>query len=172
MNIEDRYLSDEELELLILEVEENELVSAPPGFMEEILLKMEDLQTQQKENQDISDEQITMMLVKSGQSTKSQKMEDVVGAQDNSVSISESKIVEFRRYCLRVITSAAAAIAILFALPSTEPVEIQQVPTRQELVGKSISREDALDDTGFLTKIMNGLNNRNGGLSNETEKEE
>lgn len=138
MKLENEYLTDEELEQLILEVEEHELVTAPPSLLDEVLTHVEVKEKREAIQQ----------------------------------STTEYKVKEFQKYCIRVITSSAAAIAILFALPNVETVQVRDVPTRQEMVGKSISREEALDDTKFLTKLMNGLNNRIGGFSNEAEKEE
>lgn len=173
MEIKDGYLSDEELEQLILEVEENELVSAPPGFMEDVLIKTEAWQTMQNEAR----EGVTLECTKTeserqkGIRQESAEQECIKSKNGKQEIRKENKVIEFHKYCIRVITSAAAAIAILFALPSAEPVELHQIPTRQELVGRCVTREEVLDDTGFLTKFMDGLTNRIGGILNETEKE-
>ena len=130
MKIEETYLSDEELDLLIFEIEQNELVSTPPGFADEILTR--------------------------------------IGKQQEQ----ENKRIEFRRYCLRVISSVAAAVALVFFIPEAEMAEARSIPERQAMVGGIISREKALDDTGMITKIWKELNMKIGGLSNETEKKE
>ena len=130
MKIEETYLSDEELDLLIFEIEQNELISTPPGFADEILTR--------------------------------------IGKQQEQ----ENKRIEFRRYCLRVISSVAAAVALVFFIPEAEMAEARSIPERQAMVGEIISREKALDDTGMITKIWKELNMKIGGLSNETEKKE
>ena len=138
MKMEETYLSDEELDLLIFEIEQNELVSTPPGFADEILTRI----GKQQEQENI------LLLAK------------------------ENKRIEFRRYCLRVITSVAAAVALVFFMPEAEMAEARSIPEREAVVGKVITREKALDDTGMITKIWNELNMKIGGLSNETEKKE
>ncbi len=158
MNMENGYLTDAELEALILEVEENELVSAPPDFVDVISEKIGGLQEEKKRlTHEIGD----------------LSYKDVMEMQKKKTVSQERKVREFHRYCIRVITSAAAAIAIVFALPNAEWMKLpkEEVLTREELVGESISREEVLDDTGFLTKLMNGLNSKTGGFLNETEKE-
>lgn len=129
MKLVDGYLSDEELAKLILEVEEQELVPAPPEMMGEILTKLE---TQKSE-------------------------------QTMQVRSIESKRKEFYRYCMRVITSVAAAVALVFLMPNMESVERLEVPSRQELVGSTITREEALNKAGVITQIMNFLNKKIGG---------
>ena len=47
MKMEETYLSDEELDLLIFEIEQSELVSTPPGFTDEILVRIEKQQEQE-----------------------------------------------------------------------------------------------------------------------------
>lgn len=128
MSIENKYLTDEELEALILEVEENEFVSAPPEFATEVIAKI-------------------------------------------TVQEEKRKTIEFRRYCIRVIGSVAAAIALVFWMPNLEPKEIAKLPSRQELIGETITREEALDDRTFFTKLMSNLNQKMGGIFNEAEKE-
>ncbi len=129
------YISDDELERLINQVEQEELVAAPPDLMESIL-----------------------------------------------ESAGKTKKKEFTGYCFRVITSVAAAVALVFLLPEltdrmnlngrpvTEHVEksdvVGTVPVRTEVV-KNVpdktavvenkpapSKEDVLNDTGFIEKII------------------
>lgn len=132
------YISDSDLEQLISQVEQNELVAAPPDLMESIL-------------------------------------EAVV-----PVKSVKAKKKEFYAYCFRVITSVAAAVALVFLLPellgrleqegsSTDryPVFWQQeipsyeevvekVPSREEVVAsKAIpSKEEVLNDTGLLDRVL------------------
>lgn len=138
MKLEENYLTDEQLMQLILDVEENELVSAPPGLLDTIL----------------------------------QEVEKAEKAQIKPITSRENRVKEFRRYCIRVITSVAAAVAIIFFTPNLESLEKVDVPSRQELVGENISREEALKENGVIDQIINILNNEIGGLSYETEKKE
>jgi len=130
MNEKVNYLSDEELEQLILQVEQKELVSAPPDLMEIVL----DAAARKK---------------------------------------------EFYAYCFRVVTSAAAAIALVFLLPElsgwmkqkvspdfvqtvykqTVPayeIVVEQVPGKDEVLAtQSIpSKEEVLNDTGFMERVI------------------
>lgn len=138
MKLEENYLTDEQLMQLIQDVEENELVSAPPGLLDTIL----------------------------------QEVEKAEKAQIKPITSRENRVKEFRRYCIRVITSVAAAVAIIFFTPNLESLEKVDVPSRQELVGENISREEALKENGVIDQIINILNNEIGGLSYETEKKE
>lgn len=138
MRLEKDYLSEEELMQLILDVEEHELVSAPPGLLENIL----------------------------------KEVEEQVESKPIPITSRVDKTKEFRRYCIRVITSVAAAIAIVFLTPNVENMKVTNAPSRQELVGKGITREEALKGTGFINQVLNLLESEIGGLSNETEKKE
>ena len=128
MNLKNEYLTDEELARLILEVEENELVSAPPSFAEEMMAKIGEAEERKK-------------------------------------------TIEFRRYCVRVLGSVAASIVLVFFVQTMEPKEVNKLPTREEVIGKSVAREDVLDDRTFMTKLMSDFNQQIGGILNETEKE-
>lgn len=138
MKLKDGYLSEEDLMQLIMDVEEHELVSAPPGLLDSILGEVESQETN--------------------------RIVPIVSR--------EHKQREFQRYCMRVITSVAAAIALVFLAPSMGNMKIAELPSRQELVGKGITREEALKETGLINQVLNLLENEIGGLSNETEKKE
>lgn len=148
------YISDEELERLIFQVEQDELVAAPPDLMESIL--------EAAENSGVQEELSTAKVV--------------------LLSAVERK-KEFRAYCFRVITSVAAAVALVFLLPELtnqmningvpipEPVEksavvgtvpdraevVRTVPDRATVMGVQItpSKEEMLNDTGFIEKVIN-----------------
>ncbi len=112
------YLSDEELELLIADVEQKELVLAPPDMLEEILKRV-DLVTKPKSN-----------------------------------------IREFRMYCLKVCASVAAAVILVFALPSMSENLTLQEPER-ECSGKEsrfATREEFLNNQGYFTEKFGGTN--------------
>ena len=100
------------------------------------------------------------------------------------VKNSKSKKQEFTAYCFRVITSVAAAVALVFLLPhltewmnlnGTVSAElfsksevVQAVPSKEEIVStkavprkeevvteKAVPRkEEVLDDTGFFEKVI------------------
>lgn len=128
MSFENEYLSDEELNALIREIERNDLVMAPPDIMEKVLTQ-----------------------------TKNKKR-------------------DFTMYCFRVAASAAAAIVMLFTLPGvlqnmspkisdvvTDAYQKEMyetdIPTRQEVLAKQkyASKEEVLDETGFLNKIFQSI---------------
>jgi hypothetical protein len=142
------YISDDELERLIFQVEQEELVAAPPDLMESILEAVEF----------------------AGEP-----------AEVTAVSVIARK-KDFYAYCFRVITSVAAAIALVFLLPeltkgmnlngvasqkhpkkhevvqtvpSYEEV-IAPVPSKDEVVAVKVvpSKEEVLDDTGFIEKAI------------------
>lgn len=148
------YISDEELERLIFQVEQDELVAAPPDLMESIL--------EAAKNSGVQEELSTAKVV-------------LLPAVERKK--------EFRVYCFRVITSVAAAVALVFLLPELtnrmnvngvpipEPVEksvvvgtvpdraevAKTVPDRASVVGIQItpSKEEVLNDTGFIEQVIN-----------------
>ncbi len=84
---------------------------------------------------------------------------------------------EFSAYCFRVITSVAAAIALVFLAPEL-PTLMQQtvlktefgrqevpsreevtdsVPSREEVVQaeKTPARDEVINDTGFIERVLN-----------------
>lgn len=115
MREEISYLSDEELEQLILQVEEHELVAAPPELTEKIFA-----------------------------------CTDIVEIQSSL----KDKKKEFYRYCFQVITSAAAAIAIIFGLPHVEVKPKVELLSRQEVLKASITREEVLQEKKIFFKIF------------------
>lgn len=144
-----KYISDDELEQLICQIEENELVAAPPDLMNSILEAVELL--------------------------------DKPPAKVTAISAASRK-KEFFAYCFRVITSVAAAVALVFLLPeltnrmtingmpSQEYVAkdevVGMIPVREEVV-KAVpdkatvtetkptpSKEEVLDDTGFFEEVI------------------
>lgn len=113
MDFETTYLSDEELNELINEIEKNDLVMAPPEIKEKVLKK----------------------------------------ATDNKK--------EFVMYCFRVLTSVAAAIAILLIIPGTmaNGTGETQIPSREEVLQtqKYLSKKEALEEEGFVEKVLKNL---------------
>lgn len=123
------YLTDTELESLILEVEQNELVSAPPNLQDQIL----------------------EVLDQEAKALEEQKVRD--------------KIIEFKRYRFRVMTTVAAAVLAVFLLPRLEGLQQQQTETTQPLTkhemvmkGRYETKEDALNDSGVLETVLGGVN--------------
>ena len=153
------YISDDELEQLICQVEENELVTAPPDLMGSIL---------EAAGFTVGPEVVPLQKV-----TKA----PVISAKSYS-----AKKKEFTAYCFRVITSVAAAVALVFLLPEllgrmepvgTPPQEryekstvvqaaptyeevVEQVPRREEVVASkpTPTKEEVLNDTGFFEKVI------------------
>lgn len=144
------YISDEELERLIYRVEQEELVAAPPDLMGDIL-RAAGLEKE-------SVQQTEMVSVKKAATRKK----------------------EFYAYCFRVVTSVAAAIALVFLLPElsgrikqnvsydfvqtvykqTVPAYetvVAQVPSKEEVVAikATPSKEEVLNDTGFIERVVN-----------------
>lgn len=140
MNEQLNYISDAELEQLILQVEQEELVAAPPDLLERII--------------DAAIPEKPMVIQKK----------------------------EFYAYCFRVMTSVAAAIALVFLLPELlgrmeqvgtplpGPYEksavVQAAPSYEEIVEKVPDREEVvaskptptkaevLNNTGFFEKVI------------------
>ena len=142
MKEELNYISDEELEQLILDEEQNELVTAPPDLMDAVLAKLEE-------------------------------------PKIRTVKTVAAKKKEFYAYCIRVITSVAAAVALVFLLPevsgtvlkqtSLTEVNRQEIPSREEVsntvpakeevlaTGKVPTKEEVLDDTGLFEKVFSNV---------------
>ena len=102
----DSYLSDEELNAMICEIESGDLVMAPPGIKENVLRKV------------------------------------------------SNKKKEFVTYCFRVVLSAAAAIVLMFLLPTNIDITVhdEKIPTKQEVL-----EEEALNSRGLLEKILDNV---------------
>ena len=129
MKVHMEYLTDTELDSLIREIEQNELVSAPP-----------DLQ-----------DQIMEVLNQETHALEEQKARD--------------KVIEYKRYRFRVMTTVAAAVLVVFLLPRLESLQQLQTESTQplmkhEMVMKSRyeTKEDALNDSGVLETVLGGVN--------------
>lgn len=142
MKLENTYLSDEELEQLIADVEQNELVAAPPDLVENILAEIEALSR--------SGEQVPVF----------DGDEQASKAESNAQEVNRNKVREFRRYCFRVATSAIAAVAIVFTLPAFLNAHVPDASARQDIFAsaKYATKEEALNDTGILMQIFGGTN--------------
>lgn len=140
-NMEEQYLSDEQLQKLIMEVEELELVTAPGDVLAGVLQKLDG---QRQESPCVT--------------TRKQQ--------------SGGKVIEFRRYCIRVATSAVAAIALVFTLPglsnaqkeenltkppivSEQKMKLKQVPHKEERLTKKIGDSRLILDGEIFDIIKN-----------------
>jgi len=144
------YISDEELEQLIYQVEQEELVTAPPDLEERILTTA-----------GFSGEPETKII---------------------AVKPVAARRKEFYAYCFRVVTSVAAAVALVFLLPQmtdwmgekvsstqgyfekyvmTETIPVQaevvkKVPDKATVVAAEVTptKEEVLSDTGVVERII------------------
>lgn len=110
MKLDQNYLSEEELDLLISDIEEHDLVQAPPDLLNQILYTIEE---------SIPFENNTSLLEKD--------------------SLQRKKTIEFRKYCLQVITSVAAAIVLVFLLPTSmqmQKSELPSIPSKDIILAK------------------------------------
>lgn len=102
----DSYLSDEELNAMICEIESGDLVMAPPDIKENVLRKV------------------------------------------------ANKKKEFVTYCFRVVLSAAAAIVLMFLLPTNIDITVhdEKIPTKQEVLA-----QETLNNRGFVEKLLDNI---------------
>ena len=102
----DSYLSDEELNAMICEIESGDLVMAPPDIKENVLRKV------------------------------------------------ANKKKEFVTYCFRVVLSAAAAIVLMFLLPTNIgfAAHDEKIPTKQEVLA-----QETLNNRGFVEKLLDNI---------------
>lgn len=157
------YLSDEALEQLMLSVEEDDLVAAPPDLMEKILQAAE-LELPEEENCQ------KQQAIKDGQMQEGKAREVMVKPQQERRTKTARK-KEFYAYCFRVVTSVAAAIALVFLMPELSGMTMEElhgtevpgweevveaVPAREEVVAakKAPTREEVLKDTGFFEQML------------------
>ena len=128
--MEYEYLTDEELEKLISDVETEGLMMAPPSLIDDVMEQIERAEDVTKESQ--SDD--SYLEPTKREVDKPPKVIDL-----------DKKQKEYRRYCIRVMSSVAAAIAFAFLylggmdvqteiIPSKESVMMQEVQTREEML--------------------------------------
>lgn len=154
-NISD-YMSDEELELLIADIEQNELVAAPPDMLEEILERV-----WESEEDAVSDAENTTSNRETAYSVKS-----------------FTNIREFRRYCFKVCASVAAAVILVFALPVMSENFVTNTTEQEPFIRESryATKEEALNDQSYLMEKFGGTNifskDREIGIFNGKREEE
>ena len=137
------YLTDEELESMILELEQHDMVPAPPDLQEQILEALE------KEMP--------------GQETVALKLSDDRSKQE--------RIRAFHKFRFQVLTTVAAAVLVILLIPKLEdlqqektdfltPLQKQEYTQKQEYVIQSRyeTKEDALNDSGMFETLLGGVN--------------
>lgn len=131
------YLTDTELENMISELEQTDMVFAPPDLQEQILEVLE------KETP--------------GQETVAMKLSDDRSEQE--------RIRAFHKFRFQVLTTVAAAVLVVLCLPKFE--DLQQEKTdflkplqKQEHViqNRYETKEEALNDSGMLENLLGGVN--------------
>lgn len=120
MKLDQNYLSDEELEAFITDIEEHDLVSAPPELLSQILHTIE-----------LSESYIKPLT---------------------SFELQRKKTIEFRKYCLQVITSVAAAIVLVFLFPMSiqmQKSELPSIPSKDMILAKQTvkTKSDVVEDS-------------------------
>lgn len=128
MDWEERYLSDEELGNLMVQVEQQELVMAPPDLKESILGRVKESRTPQPARRD--------------------------------------KKSEFRQYCIRVWTSVAAAVVLVFLLPAVSS-RMERPPKKENVLMQVFGGSNIFDSDDVFHFFDN-----NGGREYETETKE
>lgn len=75
------------------------------------------------------------------------------------------KVIEYKRYRLRVMTTVAAAVLVVFLLPRLESLQQQEIESAQPLMKHEVvmksryeTKEDALNDSGVLETMLGGVN--------------
>ena len=124
MKLDQNYLSEEELEALIADIEKHDLVQAPPDLLNQILYTIE------------KSEPHIVSLENSSKTCNTTSLLD-----NNLCYIQKKKTVEFRRYCFQVITSVAAAIVLVFLLPTSmqmQKSELLSIPSKDIILAKQM----------------------------------
>ena len=73
------------------------------------------------------------------------------------------KVIEYKRYRFRVMTTVAAAALAILLLPRLESLQQQKTesaepPMQHEIMMKSRTKEEALNDSGMLETMLGGVN--------------
>ena len=75
------------------------------------------------------------------------------------------KVIEYKRYRFRVMTTVAAAVLVVFLLPRLESLQQQEIESAQPLMKHEVvmksryeTKEDALNDSGVLETMLGGVN--------------
>ena len=134
------YLTDNELNCLMQEIEEHDLVFAPPDLQDKIINSV--LQNDQSE---VFDKEETCSIYKIDRS-------------------GQDKILEYRRFRFRVLTAVAATVLAIFFMPKLEGL-LQQIndPEKNEIQEyfeeyRYVTKEDALNTGSIMESILGGVN--------------
>ena len=137
------YLTEEELNALIQEVEMTEMTTAPPDLLDDILQKIDSLDDLKNDLQDETE-------------TKEQISEL---AKPPRIVCIEKRRKEYRRFCIQVVSSVAAAIALIFMLPGLSGGKEMSVPAKEQVLAASDvkPKEEVLkrSDNKLMSKIGN-----------------
>ena len=137
------YLTEEELNALIQEVEMTEMTTAPPDLLDDILQKIDSSDDLKHDLQDETE-------------TKEQISEL---AKPPRIICIEKRRREYRRFCIQVVSSVAAAIALLFMLPAFSGGKEMTVPAKEQVLAASDvkPKEEVLkrSDNKLMSKIGN-----------------
>lgn len=137
----DQYLSDLELEALIMEIEDGDMVSAPADMTDNIISLL---------NLGVENEL--------EQTAKSEIKAEPEEGKNLTYRKTNNKITEFRNYCIRVAAVAATVACIAVTLPGmsiNENFVQKEIPSKQEVLGR-IDNDSILygsDKKGFLSTI-------------------
>ena len=144
MKLEKNYLSDKELDQFILNIEENELVKAPPDILDKVISQIETISKKDIIN------------------GNDEKIEAQKELENRAI---QNKAKEFRAYCFRVITSVAAAIIFVFLLPQLFTTEQFNLLEEQKILSEIYqTKENRFNDTNILSQLLgekNIFNNEN-----------
>ena len=121
--MEYEYLTDEELEKLISDVEIEGLMMAPPSLIDDVMEQIERAEDVTKESQ--SDDSYL-------ESTKRQ-----VDKPPKVIDF-EQRRKEYRRYCIRVMSSVAAAIAFVFLYLGGMDVQTEIIPSKESVMMQEV----------------------------------
>jgi len=133
------YLTDAELDSFIRDIEQQELVVAPPELKNQILERIE-----QKECLQPVEQETKVLKVK----------------QERSM---QEKLIEYKRFRFRVWTTVAAAVLAILLLPKLEIPQQQEIKwlqtgVKQELPEQKrcVTREEVLSDSGIFETLLGG----------------
>ena len=125
------YMTDDELMSFLLDIEENDLMQAPPDFTANLMRKLP---------------------------VEEASVVTLVPSERRHLSKAE-KAREYYKYCVKIGLSVAASIAILFMGPSFMKTDVKphvDVVERSAVVREIPSKEDILKNDRFLSFIPDG----------------
>lgn len=186
MMIHTEYLTDEELEQLISEVEEADLVPAPPELKDNILGAV--FGQIYAEEEECDEESMREVWDVPNPPPENDKIRN----ERKKEEIKKRKQREFAGYCFRVGMSVAAAVAFIFIMPYlpefhesgnelrepeaiTEDLNLPEIPEWEtEQMRNYPTREEVLNETNIIQKVFgeNGIFTNSNDFNIFTEKME